>query len=132
MDRAEHRCALCRKKIEGKAMEFGGFMVCASHRTDLPEGPVEALGHYRREETAEQRKEALEAGGLWCIVLECEEPPGFRVFVREEDSARGREILGRIHREVVLCRGCGLEFSRDMVSCPFCAEKYTPDELQDE
>ncbi len=132
MDRVEYRCALCRKKIEGEAVEFGGFKVCASHRDYLPDEEVTALGHYRREETAEQRKEALEAGGLWCIVLECEEPPGFRVLVREEDSARGREILSRIHREVVLCRGCGLEFSRDMVSCPFCAEKYTPDELQDE
>ena len=132
MNGIKQRCALCRKEISGESMDFGGFRVCVSHRDELPEGQVVALGHYRREDTAEQRKEAIVNGGLWCVVLESEDPPGFRILVREEDSTKGKEILSRIHREVVLCRGCGLEFSRDLVYCPFCAEKYSPEELQEE
>jgi len=125
------RCALCGNVIEGEPFVFEGHALCPVHRDEIPEAHWRAVGHYRREATAKQREDLLMSGGLRCVLLTTTEPPGYTLFIRERDKAEAFRLLERIHQEVVLCRGCGLEFSRDQVFCPFCGEKYPYASSQD-
>jgi len=126
------KCALCGKEIEGDPFVFEGHFLCPEHREEIPDVHWRPVGHYRREVTAKQREDLLMAGGLACLLLSTKEPPGFTLYIRDRDKGEAFRLLEGIHREVVLCGGCGLEFSRDQVFCPFCGEKYPYTTSQDD
>ena len=118
-------CALCGREISGEPLDFEGHHLCREHEEEIGRVPWSAIGFYTLGATADQRAEVLRTGGVKCILLTSEEPPGFIVYVRKNERENALSLMKRLHAEVVFCRGCGREYNKDLVFCPFCGEKYS-------
>ncbi len=122
MDDTE-RCSLCGAVIEGKALSVAGMPVCEKHRDEAEKRIWSAVGYYRRDALAEQRKKELELNGIGSLIARSSEPPGFRLLIEEHDRSLAQEVLSALGERIAFCTECRSEFDEGELFCPSCGAK---------
>ena len=117
------RCAICGSKIEGEPLLFEGSPVCDAHRNEIESSHWRMIGHYRRKDLGEHRRDAVLACIPCCLLVETREPDGFALYVRERDGDEALRALADLYAELVVCRECEMEYGKELPCCPVCGER---------
>lgn len=116
-------CAMCGEAIAGEPFIFEGSPVCADHREEIESSGWTMVGHYRRRETGEHRRDAVLERIPCSLLVETAEPRGFALYVRVGDRAQARRALAELHDYLVSCGECEMEYGRELPFCPVCGER---------
>jgi len=119
------KCAICGDLVCGECFEeIFNTMICSNHEDIMDEGEWELVGLYTSDHPMEETRYFLNEQGLTSIMVETDDDT-IELYVPVVEKSDAFAVLGGEGDELLECKGCQVQYSREASACPICGVNET-------